>query len=92
MPGRHAEFRIKRLNRRSSGSQTWIDLDKWRACNGAVNIDDLIDVPCWGGLDLANTRDLCSLRLVWRLGGRYYTWGRRWVPKYAVAQNCMLNA
>lgn len=86
MPGRHAEFRIKRLNRRSASATSWIDLDKWRACNGAVDLDELKSVPCWGGLDLASTRDLCSLRLVWRLGGRYYTWGRRWVPKYAVAQ------
>lgn len=86
MPGRHAEFRIKRLNRRSASAISFIDLDKWRACDGAVILEELRDVPCYGGLDLASTRDLCSLRLVWRLGGRYYTWGRRWVPKYAVAQ------
>ena len=38
------------------------------------------------GIDRASTRDLCSLRFVWRVGELYYTWGRRWVPQYAVAQ------
>jgi len=37
-------------------------------------------------LDLASTTDFCSFRLLWRVEGRYYTWGRRWVPEAAVAQ------
>lgn len=86
MPGRHAEFRIKRLNRRSAAANAWIDLPRWLSCSGSVDLDALVGVPCWGGLDLASTRDLCSFRLVWKVGGRYLTWGRRWVPAWAVAQ------
>lgn len=85
MPGRLAEFRIKRLNRQSSTSRGWIKYNKWKQCAGGVDLDMLREHPCWGGLDLSLTSDLCSFRLVWNLEGEYYTWGRRWVCEEAVA-------
>jgi phage terminase large subunit-like protein len=84
MPGKLAEFRIKRLNRQSATSQGWINYDNWKRCAGAVDLDQLSAYPCWAGLDLASTTDLCSFRLLWRVDGRYYTWGRRWVPERAM--------
>jgi phage terminase large subunit-like protein len=86
MPSKLAEFRIKRLNRQAAAANAWVDLQKWQACSGAVLLDALVGVPCWGGLDLASTRDLCSFRLVWKLDELYLTYGRRWVPAWAVAQ------
>ncbi|MGE8252829.1 MAG: terminase large subunit [Stenotrophomonas sepilia] len=86
MPSKLAEFQIKRLNRPAAAANGFILLPKWNACHGVVDLDALKDVPCWGGLDLASTRDLASLRLVWRLGDKIITWGRRWVPESAVAQ------
>lgn len=86
MPGRLAEFRIKRLNRQSSTVRGWVRFDKWKACGLPVDLERLAQYPCWGGLDLANTTDLCSFRLLWLVDGVYYTWGRRWVPEGAVAQ------
>lgn len=85
-PGALAEFRIKRLNRRSSSATGWIDLGRWKRCSGTVPLDELHGVPCWGGLDLASTRDLCAWRLVWLQDETYYTWGRFWVPAEAVKQ------
>lgn len=86
MPSKLAEFQIKRLNRPAAAANAWIHLPKWRKCDGAVDLDALRDVPCWGGLDLASTRDLASLRLVWHVDDMLLTWGRRWVPDAAVAQ------
>ncbi|MFC0677517.1 terminase large subunit [Lysobacter korlensis] len=86
MPSKLAEFQIKRLNRPASAANGFILLPKWKACDGAVDLEALRDVPCWGGLDLASTRDLTSLRLVWKLDGKLLTWGRRWVPNAAVTQ------
>lgn len=86
MPSKLAEFQIKRLNRPASAADGFILLPKWKACDGAVDLDDLRDLPCWAGLDLASTRDLTAFRLVWRVGDRLLTWGRRWVPASAVAQ------
>lgn len=84
MPGRHAEFKIKRLNRRSSVAGGWVNLSKWRACSGAVDLEALRSVKCWGGLDLASTTDLCSFRLVWKVGERWFTHGWRFVPAAAI--------
>jgi len=86
MPSKLAEFEIKRANRPAASANSWIHLPKWSACSGPVDLDALRDVPCWAGLDLASTRDLTSLRLVWRVGDRLVTWGRRWVPSEAVKQ------
>lgn len=86
MPSKLAEYRIKRLNRPAASAEAWVDLSRWRKCGGAVDLDWLEGKPCWGGLDLASTRDLCAFRLVWKVDGIYYTYGRRWVPAWAVAQ------
>lgn len=84
MPGRHAEFKIKRLNRPSAAAGGWVNLVKWKACKGAVDLEWLRQYPCWGGLDLASTRDLTSFRLVWPVEGVLYTHGWRFVPAAAV--------
>jgi phage terminase large subunit-like protein len=86
MPGRHAEFKIKRLNRPSASAASWIDLTKWKKCDGAVDLEWLRGKPCVMALDLASTRDLTSVRLVWRVDGIFYTWGKRYVPQSAVSQ------
>lgn len=84
MPGRHAEFKIKRLNRPSSVAGGWINLTKWRQCAGPVDLEMLRPFPCWGGLDLASVGDFSSLRLVWNIDGHLYTHGWRFVPNAAV--------
>jgi phage terminase large subunit-like protein len=84
MPSKLAEFKIKRVNRQSSTATGWINFDHWKACAGTVDLEFLKPYPCYGGLDLANTTDLCSFRLVWLVDGVLYTWGRRWVPETAV--------
>ena len=86
MPSKLAEFRIKRLNRRAASADGLINIIKWNECDGRVDLDDLAQFPCWAGLDLASTTDLCAWRLVWRAHGRWITWGRRWVPTDAVKQ------
>lgn len=86
MPGRHAEFKIKRLNRQSASAEGWIDIPRWNKCSGAVDLEWLRPYPCFAGLDLSSVRDLCSMRLVWLVDGIYYTWGKRWIPAEAVVQ------
>jgi len=84
MPSKLAEFKIKRLNRPASSATGWVDLTKWQRCGGAVDLDWLEGQPCWGAFDLASTLDMTSWRLVWKVDGVYYTWGRRFVPADAV--------
>lgn len=84
MPGRLAEFRIKRLNRQAAAAEGWIDLTRWKRCGAEVVLDELAGKPCWAALDLASTTDLASWRLVWQVEDKVYTWGRRWVPDAAI--------
>lgn len=86
MPGTHAEFKIKRLNRPASSATSWVNLTKWRACGGAVDLAQLAGYPCWGSFDGASTSDMAAWRLLWLKDGIFYTAGRYWVPEHAVAQ------
>lgn len=85
MPGKAAEFRIKRCNRRSAAAGAWINLDKWRRCKGKkYTLDELKEYPCVASLDLASTTDLNSFRLLFDVDGHYVTVGWKWVPERAV--------
>lgn len=86
MPSKAAEFRIKRCNRPSAHAGGWVDIAKWQACSGTVPLDALEGYPCIAGLDLANTRDLNSLRFLWDYHGKWVTHGWRWVPSESVHQ------
>lgn len=92
MPGRLAEFRIKRLNRQSSAARALIDIARWKRCSGPIDLDYLQQFPCFAAFDLSSTSDLTSWRLVWRIEGRWYTWGRRWVPREAVTHRTQRGA
>lgn len=85
-PSQLAEFRTKRLNREAAGARGWIDLLKWKRCNGPVDLERMRTLPCAAAFDLASTSDMCAWRLVWWEEGKYYTWGRYWVPADAVKQ------
>lgn len=86
MPGTHAEFRIKRLNRPASAATALINLTKWGKCGGPITLDELVGAPCWGAFDLAATTDMTAWRLLWWYQDLWWTWGRFWVPQDAVAQ------
>jgi len=92
MPGKLAEFRIKRLNRPSAAATALIDLHAWNKCSGAVDLDWLRPFECFAAFDLSSTSDLTSWRIVWRVDGVWYTWGRRWVPANAVAHRTQTGA
>jgi phage terminase large subunit-like protein len=36
-------------------------------CNYNINLEDLNGLECWGGLDLASTRDISALVLIFKL-------------------------
>lgn len=86
MPGRHAEFKTKRLNRQAAAVNTWLNIERWKRCSGAVDLKALEGQDCWAAIDGAATTDIMAFRLVWRVDGVIYTWGRRWVPADAIAQ------
>jgi phage terminase large subunit-like protein len=93
MPGKLAEFRIKRLNRRSSVANGFIDMMKWNACKGTIDLKELEGYPCMAALDLASVTDMCAWRFVWELEENelYATWGRFFVPEAQVKLRTIRN-
>jgi phage terminase large subunit-like protein len=84
-PDSYFEFLTKRMNVWPDGSlQGHINMTKWKACSGAVHLEELVSVPCYAGLDLASTSDLTALALAWLVKGRLKLWVRAWLPETAV--------
>lgn len=83
-PASHAEFKTKRCNIWTSAKDGWVNIERWKKCDGAIDLDALKEAQCWGGLDLASTTDMAAFRLVWKVGGRLKTWGRFYLPEEAV--------
>jgi len=84
----HAEvnFKTKRLNVWTNAETVWIKDEDWMKCDGPVR-DDLQTVPCYGGLDLASTKDINALVLNFPLpdGTRHFKcWF--WIPEAKVQQ------
>lgn len=64
IPTKEAAFRNLILNQRVAAETRFLPLAEWRACGDAVDVASLAGRPCWAGLDLAATRDLTALVLV----------------------------
>lgn len=64
-----------------------IDMGKWAACQTTVSEDDLLDAPCFAGLDLGMSDDLCAFVRIWPLDdGRVAVKCRFWIPEAAIAK------
>ena len=87
MPGKVGEWRIKRLNRRSSAARAWVDLRKWNLCKGKLDLKGelqwLAGYPCWAAFDLASTTDMVAWALLFLVDGEWYLVVRYFVPQGA---------
>jgi phage terminase large subunit-like protein len=63
MPSQENRFRNLILNQRVAAEAKFVELGKWRLCNGAPQIPDGAKV--FGAVDLGATRDMSALTLVW---------------------------
>lgn len=59
-----ADFKMYRLNIWQSGSNPWLKIEDWRRCKVVFTEEDLIGRECFGGLDLAKTRDMIAWVLI----------------------------
>lgn len=79
-----AKFLRLHLGIRTKQETRFIDLDVWDRNASIVNEAKLLGRPCYGGLDLANTSDLCAL--AWDFpaddGSHDVLW-RLWLPERA---------
>jgi len=82
-PAEENLFRQLRLNQWVKQSLRWMPLDKWDACNFAVNSEQLRGRKCYGGLDLSSTTDITAFVLVFPPetdDGKYEVLPFFWLP------------
>lgn len=63
-PRKINSFKRYRLNIWTRAEARWFSPEKWKACGGDLDAEELKDRRCWGGLDLSSTGDLTSFSLV----------------------------
>ncbi len=83
-PADEAMFRQLRLNQWVKSSVRWMRMDKWDACKGNIDLNELRGRRCYGGLDLSSTSDLTAFVLVFPPedeGDRYIIVPFFWLPE-----------
>lgn len=60
---KQVQFQTKNLNVWTNSYSTWIRDDIWMQCKADYSEKDLAGLKCYGGLDLASTRDLTAFVL-----------------------------
>ena len=86
IPASQNNFCTKHLNRWTEQSVRWLPMDKWARCGLHKFTDaDLLGKPCYGGLDLASTTDICAFVLAfpYQRGEKtaYRLKARFWLPR-----------
>ena len=83
LPSALTSFLTKRLNIWTRAAEHFIHPDKWRACGGAFDVEQLDGRTCFAGLDLSNTLDITALGAGLSADG-----GRSVFPGAAAASGC----
>ena len=87
VPAAQNAFRRLHLNEWVESYTRWIDAEVWRACGDPVDEAALAGKPCYAGLDLAATTDICALALVFpNDDGPSDIVMRFWVPEEQMQQ------
>lgn len=61
MPSARVAFLTKRLNVWVNADETFMPAALWARCKAEHSLEDLRDVPCWIGVDLATKSDLAAV-------------------------------
>ena len=78
-PSQVNTFKRLNLNIWTSAEEAWISDEEWmRAAGPFPSEAQLRELPCFGGLDLASTRDLCAFAQVWMDGDHAYLRVHHW--------------
>src|SRR6516165_9106762 len=65
LPSLRAKFENLRLNRRIDARVQFISDADWMTCAAPLDLPSLTGKPCYAGLDLSQTTDMCALVLYW---------------------------
>ena len=82
-PAYENTFRRLYLNQWTEGEVRWMQMARWDACGDAFDESSLEGRECFGGLDLASTRDVAAFSLFFppKDGEPGYLLSRFWIPE-----------
>jgi len=81
IPSAATNFRVKYLNEFLNTASAWLDPKDYQAGNVA-ELDTTM--PCYIGLDLGATSDLCAVSFVWAKDGEFHADYMAWIPENAL--------
>lgn len=86
IPAQQNTFRRLYLNQWTEQNQRYIDMSAWRTCpTWRPTDEELVGVPCYGGLDLGYSDDFSAWVMAWALeDGRLAVRCRFWLPEAAL--------
>lgn len=88
LPSALANFKTKDLNIWCNDAEGWLDIDVWDKGGKKFSREQLAGRECYGGLDLASTRDLTAFSLVFPpadQGGEWVVMVWTWCPEAKIA-------
>lgn len=86
-PAQMPSFLAKHLNRASSMSVIYFDLQDVNKCADDMTIDMIRDKYAVGGVDMAETTDLCCATAIVPFGGRLHTFQKYFIARQRIEQN-----
>ena len=85
LPSAQNNFLTKRLNVWVSSNSAWMNMRALEKCiDPELNLDDFAGETCVIGMDLATTKDVCALAIVFRKGDDYFAFGRYYIPEETI--------
>ena len=81
VPSYQNTFKRLMLNIWTDSQAAWISSKEWEACETEIDWDKFKGKECWAGLDLASTRDISALVLLFREEDKYYIKPYCFIPK-----------
>lgn len=88
LPSAVNNFLIKHLCCWVSAETAWMDMRAWDACaDHSLALDAFEGQPCIAALDLASKTDVAALVLLFERDGKYYIFGKYYVPEAAAEES-----
>ena len=81
-PSQQNGFRRLRLDQWVGQETRYLPMEDWRACGEPFDANELVGLPCFGGLDLSATQDVTALALIFEREGLYYCLPQFWIPAH----------
>lgn len=85
-PSGEAAFKTRHLNIWEGADQAMFSMRAWNRAKVDLTLEDFVGEPCFIGIDLATSVDLCGKVYLFERDGIWYTFARAYLPKAAIEE------